>query len=65
MYSSTIKVLEELYNKVSIGGYIIIDDYGCEAVACKNAVDHFRNIRNITTKLEIIDWHGVYWKKEN
>jgi hypothetical protein len=64
MYSSTIQVLEELYDKVSIGGYIIIDDYGCTAVACKKAVDDFRNKRNITTEIQKIDWHGVFWKKE-
>lgn len=64
MYSSTIQVLEELYDKVSIGGYIIIDDYGCEAVACKKAVDDFRNNRNIITPIKVIDWHGIYWKKE-
>jgi hypothetical protein len=64
MYSSTIQVLEELYDKVTIGGYIIIDDYGCEAVACKKAVDDFRNTRNITTEIQIVDWHRVYWKKE-
>ena len=64
MYSSTIQVLEELYDKVSIGGYIIIDDYNCEAVACKKAVDDFRNMRKIITQIERIDWYGVFWKKE-
>ena len=64
MYSSTIEVLEELYDKVSIGGYIIIDDYGCTAVACKQAVDDFRRKRNITSEIIKIDWGGVFWKKE-
>ena len=64
MYSSTIVCLEELYDKLSIGGYIIIDDYGCKAVECKAAVDDFRQTRNIQTMMIPIDWTGVYWKKE-
>ena len=64
MYSSTIVCLEELYDKLSIGGYIIIDDYGCKAVECKAAVDDFRQTRNIQTLMIPIDWTGVYWKKE-
>ena len=64
MYSSTIEVLNEMYYKVSIGGYIIIDDYGCTAVSCKEAVDDFRRQHNITSELKKIDWTGVYWIKE-
>ena len=64
MYSSTIEVLNEMYYKVSIGGYIIIDDYGCTAVSCKEAVDDFRRQHNITSELKKIDWTGVYSIKE-
>jgi O-methyltransferase len=63
MYSSTIQVLEKLYDKVSPGGYIIIDDYGCLA-NCKKAVDDFREKRNILTELKTVDWTGRYWVKE-
>jgi O-methyltransferase len=62
MYSSTIQVLEQLYDKVEKGGYIIVDDYGLPG--CKKAIDDFRRDRNITTELEVVDWSGVYWKKE-
>ena len=63
MYESTIQVLHHLYDKVVVGGYIIIDDYGC-IPACAKAVDDFRKNRNITTELKTVDWTGRYWKKE-
>ena len=62
MYSSTIQVLEQLYDKVSPGGYILIDDYALPG--CKKAVDDFRKERNITSELKIVDWSGRYWVKE-
>ena len=62
MYSSTIQVLEALYDKVSIGGYIIVYDYALNG--CKKAIDDFIKERNITSELKIIDWTGVYWIKE-
>ena len=62
MYSSTIQVLEQLYDKVSSGGYILIDDYALKG--CKKAVDDFRKERNITSELKKVDWSGRYWVKE-
>ena len=62
MYSSTIQVLENLYEKVSPGGYIIIDDYAAPAV--KTACTDFRKANNITSEIFTIDWTGVYWIKE-
>ena len=61
MYSSTIQVLEILYDKLSIGGFIIIDDY-CLA-GCRKAVDDFRAKRNIKEQIVGIDWAGCFWKK--
>ena len=40
MYESTIQALTSLYPKLSIGGYLIIDDYGHWA-GQKQAVDEF------------------------
>lgn len=63
MYSSTIQVLDQLYDKVSVGGYVIIDDYGC-LHNCRAAVDDFRAKRAILTPMIAVDWSGVYWRKE-
>lgn len=63
MYESTLDVLKNLYPKVSPGGYIIIDDYGGLS-SCKQAVDDFRKQYAITEAIEVIDWTGIYWKKQ-
>ena len=63
MYESTMDGLTNLYPKLSIGGYIIIDDY--KAVpACKPAVDDYRQSHGITESIMDIDWAGVYWRRQ-
>jgi O-methyltransferase len=62
MYESTMDGLVNLYHKLSIGGYIIIDDWGA-VPACQQAVKDFREKNNITEEIKEIDWTGVYWKK--
>ena len=62
MYSSTMDALTNLYPKLSRGGFCIIDDYFLEA--CKGAVNDFRAERGIVAEMKVIDWTGVYWRKE-
>lgn len=62
LYESTLDALESLYPKVSTGGFVIVDDYGC-VPACKLAVDGFRERHGITATLEVVDWTGVLWRK--
>jgi O-methyltransferase len=62
MYSSTMDALQNLYRRLSIGGYVIIDDYGA-VPNCKQAVDDFRADHKITEQLQQIDWTGVFWEK--
>jgi len=61
LYESTIDVLKYLYPKLSVGGYLIIDDYALPN--CKSAVDDYRKEHNITEQVEVVDWSGVFWKK--
>lgn len=63
LYESTIQVLEFLYPKVSPGGFVIIDDYGA-VPACRQAVHDYRDREGITEPIEVIDWTGVYWRRE-
>lgn len=63
MYMSVSQCLEGLYDMVSVGGYVICDDYGCIPGA-KAATDDFRNKRGITSPLIFIDWSRCYWKKD-
>lgn len=62
MYESTMDALTSLYDKVSPGGYVIIDDYGA-IPGCRSAVDDFRNAHTIDSPLIKVDWTGVYWRK--
>jgi O-methyltransferase len=61
MYESTIQALDALYDKVSPGGYVIVDDYHLSG--CRTAVDDFRSSRGIAEPIEKIDWSGVYWRR--
>jgi len=63
MYESTLDTLRPLYPKVSEGGFVIIDDYGC-VPGCKLAVDQYREEHGIIAPLVEIDWTGVFWRKE-
>ena len=62
MYSSTQDILKNLYPKLSVGGFCIIDDYG-QILNCRKAVDDYRREHGITDKIIPIDGEGVYWKK--
>ena len=62
LYSSTMTCLEKLYDKVSPGGFVIIDDYSA-ITACKQAVDEFRQARGITAPLVFTDLCEAYWIK--
>ena len=62
MYQSTMDALTALYGKVSIGGFIIVDDYGV-VESCRNAVSDFRKLLKITETIYDIDGTGVFWQK--
>jgi O-methyltransferase len=61
MYQSTFEALDYLYPKLSIGGYVVVDDYGNERLPCSQAVDDYRALHKIREPIERIDWTGVYW----
>lgn len=62
MYSSTMDVLDNLYPRLSPGGYAIIDDYGA-VPACKQAVEDYRARHGIDEPIQTIDWTGIFWIK--
>jgi O-methyltransferase len=61
-YESTKVCLEELYENVVLGGYVIVDDYGTFS-GCAQAVDEFIEQRAPDVKLIDIDGEGVYFRK--
>jgi O-methyltransferase len=63
-YEATLTALQSLYPGLSVGGYLIIDDYGA-LEECSGAVDDFRAQHGITEPLEEIDWTGMRWRRES
>ena len=63
-YESTMDALVNLYDKLSVGGYAIIDDYGEDSwTYCRKAVDGFRKARGITDPLIRVDSKCYYWRR--
>ncbi len=63
MYESTMDGLEALYERLSPGGFIILDDY-VMLEPCRKAVDDYRKRNGITEEIIPIDFAGAYWKKQ-
>jgi O-methyltransferase len=61
MYESTIDAFSALYDKLSLGGFVIVDDYCIES--CRKAVHDFREYKKIEDRMMDIDGSGVFWKK--
>jgi hypothetical protein len=62
LHESTIQALDSLYDKLSPGGFVIVDDYH-NVAACRQAVHDFRNNRGITDPIQTIDWGGAFWRR--
>jgi hypothetical protein len=62
MYQSTMQALDALYPKLSVGGYVIVDDYGA-IEQCRRAVHDYRGAHGITDEMTMVDWTGVHWKR--
>jgi O-methyltransferase len=63
MYESTIVPLTHLFDRVSAGGWVIIDDYQIMP-PCRKAARDFFDDRGIAPELHKIDHVGVYFVKE-
>lgn len=62
LYDSTMVALRSLYPKLSVGGYVIIDDYHAIR-GCRQAVEDFRREYGITDELHSVDWTCRYWQR--
>jgi O-methyltransferase len=61
MYGSTMETLQALYDRVTPGGFIIVDDYLLPA--CREAIDDFRRARSIDEPLQDVDGAAAYWRR--
>ena len=62
-YESTKIPLENFYDQISVGGYVIIDDYAT-CFGSRRATDEFRAERNITSPLRPDGRGGVWFEKD-
>ncbi len=62
MFESTVDVLSNLYPKLAVGGFVIIDDYGTFE-PCRRAVDLYRLRHKISNEIIQVDYSAIYWKK--
>jgi len=62
-YDATRVSLDALYAGLSVGGYLVIDDYFVDE--CEQAVEDFRAEHGITEPIEQIDWTGVRWRRRD
>lgn len=61
MYESTVDVLYHLYEKLSIGGYVIMDDW--DGFPSKTACEDFFAVHKINPTIIRIDDMSAYWQK--
>jgi hypothetical protein len=61
LYESTMDALTNLYPGLSVGGFLIVDDYGHGP--CRQAVTDFRAAHGIEEPIEAVDWLGSFWRR--
>jgi O-methyltransferase len=61
-YEATWLTLQSLYPGLSVGGYLIIDDYGA-VEECSRAVQEFRKRHGISEPIEQVDWTCARWRR--
>jgi macrocin-O-methyltransferase TylF-like protien len=63
LYESTTDALVNLYPGLSVGGFLIVDDYGHPP--CRQAVLEYREKHGIDEPIQEIDWRGAFWRREH
>lgn len=63
LHSSTLDALNNLYERLSPGGYAIFDDYQ-NLPDCKRAIDEFRAAHGIREEIRMVDGRAAYWRRE-
>ena len=61
MYESTIDAIGALYPKLSIGGFVIVDDFNIKG--CRAAIHDYRAAQSIIDPMMEIDEWAVYWRR--
>ena len=64
MYESTWDGIVNLYPRLSVGGFVIVDDYGV-VPGCREAILDYRSQHNITDPIQFVFGNPrcVYWRR--
>jgi O-methyltransferase len=62
MYGSTMSALTNLYDRLSPGGFVVIDDYG-GLRNCAKAVHDFLDQRGLQVEIQPVDESCVWWQR--
>ncbi len=62
LYESTMDALTALYPRLSVGGFVILDDYQL-IPACRQAVVDYREAHHITEVIGYPEWCSAFWRK--
>lgn len=63
-YESTMDPLNALYDKLSVGGYVIVDDFGEDMwTNCRQAIEEFRKSAGVTDEMIRVDSKCSYWRR--
>jgi O-methyltransferase len=62
LYESTMDAFSALYDRVSVGGFVIVGDFGVFP-NCRAAVVDFRRERGISDRIYDIDGSGIFWQR--
>ena len=64
LYESTKLTLETFYDRVSEGGYVVLDDYGDNKwKGARLATDEFISSRHLRVEMQKSDRHGYWFQK--
>jgi cephalosporin hydroxylase len=60
-YEDTLEILELLYDKLTVGGFVLIETY--HEPNCRRAVEEFRVREMVRGQIERVDWAAACWRK--
>lgn len=61
MYESTMDQLFNLYPRISLNGFIVVDDWTIDA--CRRAMNDFWSWHGITPNITVIDESSMFYRK--
>ncbi len=61
-YDATRSALDAVYPSLSVGGYLVIDDF-YPLDDCRRAVEDFRAEYGVDEPIEAVDWNAARWRR--